>query len=365
MDMPSFLLPANGQATPMSIARKRQLANALMQQGMDVSPLASPWQAAARVAQGLVGGLDEHRADTQEQQGISSANQALAAALQGKDPNAMAMAFNNPYVTPQAASMANSQWERANPSQLDQLRMQTEQAQLDQLQHPTMTPYQQAEVAAEQQRLELEKANKGGSIRPLTPEESAALSGGYIDRSGNPHLPTNRGLRPTNDQSNAAGFFDRMKQADQILSDPKIAAAGASVTEKAASGVPMLGNALVSDEYQQYDQATRNFLNAVLRKESGAAISEGEFENGRKQYFPQPWDSPKVLAQKAQNRATAIASMSRSAGPAMQGDTNAAQPGPSPDGDALGAARDAISQGADPEAVKQRLIDNGVDPSGL
>jgi NAD(P)H-hydrate repair Nnr-like enzyme with NAD(P)H-hydrate epimerase domain len=33
--------------------------------------------------------------------------------------------------------------------------------------------------------------------------------------------------------------------------------------------------------------------------------------------------------------------------------------------DPLEAARDAISRGADPEAVRQRLIDNGIDPAGL
>lgn len=33
--------------------------------------------------------------------------------------------------------------------------------------------------------------------------------------------------------------------------------------------------------------------------------------------------------------------------------------------DPLQAARDAIQKGADPEAVKQRLIDNGIDPTGL
>ena len=36
-----------------------------------------------------------------------------------------------------------------------------------------------------------------------------------------------------------------------------------------------------------------------------------------------------------------------------------------PQGDALAAARDAIQRGADPAAVRQRLQQNGIDPSGL
>ncbi len=374
MAFPSFILPANGQATPASIARRRQLANALMQQGLDASPVASPWQAIARAAQGLVGGLDERAANKQEQTGISSANQALAAALQGKDPNAMAMAFNNPYVTPEAASMASNQYARANPTPLEQLRLQTGQAELDQLQHPTMTPYQQAEVAAEKQRLDLARTGSAPQPQPgfiWGPKDAngnvteTPIQGGPQDP--NRQVPV-RNLRPTTDQSNAAGFYDRMTQADQILSDPAIAGEGMSLTEKTLSRAPLgVGNYLVNDNYQKYDQASRNFVNAVLRKESGAAISEGEFENARRQYFPQPGDSKEVLNQKAQNRATAINAMHRSAGPALQVHPEAGdQSVPPPDTEAtMQSARDAIAAGADPEAVKQRLIDNSIDPSGL
>jgi hypothetical protein len=61
-------------------------------------------------------------------------------------------------------------------------------------------------------------------------------------------------------------------------------------------------NALKSKEAQMQEQAERNFLNAVLRRESGASISESEFESGSRQYFPRFGDSPEVLEQKRQNR---------------------------------------------------------------
>jgi hypothetical protein len=57
-----------------------------------------------------------------------------------------------------------------------------------------------------------------------------------------------------------------------------------------------------SDEYKQIEQAQRDFVNAVLREESGAAISESEFENAIKQYFPQPGDTAEVVKQKQINR---------------------------------------------------------------
>lgn len=71
----------------------------------------------------------------------------------------------------------------------------------------------------------------------------------------------------------------------------------------------MLPNFLKSDERQQFEQAQRNFVNSVLRQESGAAIADSEFENAKKQYFPMPWDSKAVMDQKKQNRMQATRNM--------------------------------------------------------
>ncbi|WP_137921693.1 hypothetical protein [Hydrogenophaga sp. 2FB] len=57
-----------------------------------------------------------------------------------------------------------------------------------------------------------------------------------------------------------------------------------------------------SPKQQKVDQARRDFINAVLRRESGATIQPMEFTNAEKQYFPQPGDDDLVIAQKRQNR---------------------------------------------------------------
>src|SRR5574343_313408 len=67
--------------TPESVKRKRLLAEALSKQGMDFSPIASPWQGAARLANALVGGLEERALDRAETEGMKSANEALMKAL--------------------------------------------------------------------------------------------------------------------------------------------------------------------------------------------------------------------------------------------------------------------------------------------
>lgn len=58
----------------------------------------------------------------------------------------------------------------------------------------------------------------------------------------------------------------------------------------------------LGENEQKAEQAQRDFVNAVLRKESGAAISQSEFDNAMKQYFPQYGDSKAQIAQKQKSR---------------------------------------------------------------
>ena len=53
---------------------------------------------------------------------------------------------------------------------------------------------------------------------------------------------------------------------------------------------------------QAYIQAKLDFMTSVLRKESGAAISVGEFLNEDRRYFPQPGESQDVIANKTRAR---------------------------------------------------------------
>lgn len=149
-----------------------------------------------------------------------------------------------------------------------------------------------------------------------------------------------RAVRANNEQNLAAGFYDRMEAADAILGNPAFARAGMDRGNVYKSRIPVFGNKYVTPEYQQFEQAQRDFINAVLRKESGAAISQSEFDNAAKQYFPQPDDSPQVIAQKARNRRTVIDAMKRSAGPALE---ERAAGGPDTGGD----VPDAAAQGFD------------------
>ena len=73
----------------------------------------------------------------------------------------------------------------------------------------------------------------------------------------------------------------------------------------------------MSDAGQQYLAAKMNFITAVLRKESGAAISATEFETEDMKYFPQPGESAATIEQKRLARKTAIDAMKAQSGGAF------------------------------------------------
>lgn len=115
-------------------------------------------------------------------------------------------------------------------------------------------------------------------------------------------------------QSKDSGYANRLFDAEQTLRDPKVIEAGKSMTQTGLNSIPVVGQAATSPEYQKYDQAARNFINAVLRRESGAAISQSEFDNAYKQYIPRPFDSPERLAEKQKNRQATLASIAGGGG---------------------------------------------------
>src|SRR5262249_33942021 len=133
---------------------------------------------------------------------------------------------------------------------------------------------------------------------------------------------------------------------------------------------------LPSADYQRYDQAKRDFINATMRRESGAQIKKDEFENANKQYFPMPGDDPETLKQKKANRMEAIKGIAAGAGPSYKfplkvgesGNLVPNVPGPKAGLDVQGSlenARKAIKEGKNPDAIKAKLRANGIDPAGL
>lgn len=133
-----------------------------------------------------------------------------------------------------------------------------------------------------------------------------------LGSSGEPFKSQPKGSNAmTEQQSKDALFGGRMQEAHKILLNLEGKGIKAPVMNSLPHG-DNFSNALpgilggASAEQQQYTQAQRDFINAVLRKESGAVIADSEFSNAQKQYFPQIGDSKAVIAQKAKNRELAM-----------------------------------------------------------
>jgi hypothetical protein len=130
--------------------------------------------------------------------------------------------------------------------------------------------------------------------------------------------------RPTEGEFTAGGFAKRAKQAEGELE--RLTTAGFNPASKSSaiqgalpeSGVVgMIAESNKDPKFKSYSQAKRNFISAVLRKESGAAISDKEYTSEDKKYFAQVGDTPEVIEQKRMARAQAIANLSAQGGRAM------------------------------------------------
>lgn len=131
----------------------------------------------------------------------------------------------------------------------------------------------------------------------------------------NPFAPNGK---MTQDQATAAIYADRIAASNNILNDlesvnqgPLGFIGGATSTQEPGA----VENLFTGANRQKFQQAERDLINAILRKESGAVISPAEFANARRQYIPQPGDSEEVLLQKRQNREIALHGFFRAAGP--------------------------------------------------
>jgi hypothetical protein len=366
--------------------RQQQMAQMLLKEGIDLSPVKSNWEALARVGTAGIGGyLQNQSAETEKTYqsdraktlaqallagqdqpapaaptlagGESAATRGMGVAQQGTkgDPNKVAqMLMANPSTADMGAQLALGQM------QFNQNRAATKEDRADERQYQTGVRQEtrgwqvadlasnqafQKEMAAINQAFQSGQMNAQQAFAAQQAAEARAFQGAENEKNraaqtvpagfrpteggamapipGGPADPSylgqkteaTTGAKMNDEQAKAAGFADRIREALPIID--KFGAAGTDITQKGIAAVPG-GNFLLSPEYQQLDQAKRNFVNSVLRRESGAVISDSEFSNADKQYFPQPGDGPEVLAQKKRNREDAITGMTRSAGPAYK-----------------------------------------------
>jgi hypothetical protein len=152
-----------------------------------------------------------------------------------------------------------------------------------------------------------EPGNPAAGVVPLpgyekSPAMTTTLPDGTVIQLG--------GGKPlTEAQSKDNVFTTRAEGALRAL-EP-VADALASFSQRAVGADPtgVVRGAVQTDEFQVAQNAGNEFLQAILRKDTGAAITEQEQELYGKTYLPQPGDNAAVLVAKAAARARAIEAM--------------------------------------------------------
>jgi len=128
------------------------------------------------------------------------------------------------------------------------------------------------------------------------------------------------GPKLTEGQSKDFNYYERGNAANAELSSNGVALTNAPIGERGQSravldtalrSLPVVGNSgvvnsVVSNERQKAEQSGREFINAVLRKDSGAALTDTEISEYGRTYLPQSGDSDEVLKQKDNARARAL-----------------------------------------------------------
>lgn len=119
----------------------------------------------------------------------------------------------------------------------------------------------------------------------------------------------------TGAQKRVFQFFQRAQQAENDITPLEDSIAAMNLGQQ--TWLKMAPNFAQTKEGQLYQQAQRAFTEARLRKDSGAAIPDHEFESDRKTFFAEPGDSPQVLEQKRRARANILSSLAFESGRAV------------------------------------------------
>jgi hypothetical protein len=210
----------------------------------------------------------------------------------------------------------------------------------------TLTPAEEQRLAMDAQRLGMDKERLKIEISNLKiAQQRLGLSQAEFQRNGYERMENEDGVfyvskvpglpaipvlgpggaplkgkapaKPTEGESNAAGFAQQMENATAVINTlPEGAQPG--MASGVAGSIPFIGQTtkrvVQPAATQQYEQAAQAWIRAKLRKESGAAIGVDEMNQEYRTYFPQIGDTPDVIAQKANARNIATEAMKRSAG---------------------------------------------------
>lgn len=284
MQLPWNAPPSNAPTslTPDGIARRRRMAELLMTQGTDASPVQHWTQGAARLAQALAGTSQMNRADTADAGLRKQAEMKVAAEKAEADKRAA-----------EAAMMPD--WKVVAGQGIYDM-------------NPKRNP---------NGPLQVQKFNQAAKPRRIVTYNKVP----YYEDTGERVLPNAQGADANEPefkeyQTRDANLANRMKTAEQnitIATDPKNpdATNPSRWLNKIWSDDDNLAN---SPGWMQFQQAKKEWMAALLRKDTGAAVTPQEFEIYDQTYFPQPGEDATTVENKRKSRAQVAADLAAGSG---------------------------------------------------
>lgn len=107
---------------------------------------------------------------------------------------------------------------------------------------------------------------------------------------------------PTEVAGRSGSFAGRMAAAENQLTAVISSGFDPTTASVAAQQTGLFPEGLKSDDVKRFENAKLQWVTALLRRESGAAVPKWELDLYDRAFFPQWGDSPDIIAQKAQVR---------------------------------------------------------------
>jgi len=149
-----------------------------------------------------------------------------------------------------------------------------------------------------------------------------SFQGGFADyiktvkKAGAPSVTVNGDMKLTEGQSKDVNYYSRGAGANKELATLENALL--DVQSQVGGSVPVVGNWLKDPKYRLAERSAREFLAIVLRKDTGAAVTQQEFDLYGPMYLPMPGDQPADVKAKSVARARVLQAIKRGAGTARE-----------------------------------------------
>lgn len=323
--------PASGYVDPMVSApnSRKPVAQALAQQPVQTAQNAQPANSRQGIVQALMGGQ-------QQTQNLPENYYPAAPAAPGATSPSRQQIFQvltSQFATPEQKAVAQDMYQQMQQANdpLRQLQLQKGQLELEQMRNPKVDPLKvgqgetivdprtgkvlfqsdpkpEAKPSAVQEYEYAKSQGFPGTFQDWEASKKGGMSLQVDPATGAVTFQQGGNIKPmTEGQSKDAVFSTRAEGALPLIDQFGDSLTGQEgIVGGTVGQLPVVGNFAKSEGYQQAEQAGKEFLQAILRKDTGAAITSDETSEYGSVYLPRPGDTPATLEQKKVSRRRAL-----------------------------------------------------------